>query len=256
MTLVLVAITSLIAATLTFFCGFGLGTILMPVATIFFPVEVAISITAIVHLANNLFKAGLVVRYASWSISLRFGIPALFASFLGAVVLLKLGALPTAYEVAFMGVSHQVSAVKFVTGVVILAFTLLEIIPSFNRMTVGPRYLLLGGILSGFFGGLSGLQGALRSMFLLKAGLSKQAFVGTGALIAVLVDIARLSVYGWTTTLTGISEPVLVGVACVSAFVGSFFGSRLIQKVTYRGVQLLVSVMLVAISFALLMGLV
>lgn len=43
-----------------------------------------------------------------------------------------------------------------------------------------PHWLPLGGLLSGFFGGLSGNQGALRSAFLLKAGLSKEAFIATG----------------------------------------------------------------------------
>ena len=33
---------------------------------------------------------------------------------------------------------------------------------------------------SGFFGGLSGMQGALRSAFLARAGLSKEAFVASG----------------------------------------------------------------------------
>ena len=41
---------------LTLFSGFGLGTVLMPVFAIFFPVYIAISLTAIVHLFNNMFK--------------------------------------------------------------------------------------------------------------------------------------------------------------------------------------------------------
>lgn len=36
--------------------GFGLATLLMPIVAIFFPVVTAISLTAFVHLLNNLFK--------------------------------------------------------------------------------------------------------------------------------------------------------------------------------------------------------
>jgi acyl-CoA reductase-like NAD-dependent aldehyde dehydrogenase len=43
-----------------------------------------------------------------------------------------------------------------------------------------PGYLPVGGLLSGFFGGLSGHQGALRSVFLLRAGLTKESFIATG----------------------------------------------------------------------------
>lgn len=42
------------AAGLTFFSGFGLGTVLMPVLAVFFSVELATMMTAVVHLLNNL----------------------------------------------------------------------------------------------------------------------------------------------------------------------------------------------------------
>jgi uncharacterized protein len=51
-------------------------------------------------------------------------------------------------------------------------------------------------VLSGFFGGLSGNRGALRSAFLLKLGLKKEVFIGTGVVAAVVVDMAHLLVYG------------------------------------------------------------
>ena len=56
MELFVIAAVALIASLLTFFSGFGLGTILTPVLVIFFPVEIAIALTGIVHLLNNFFK--------------------------------------------------------------------------------------------------------------------------------------------------------------------------------------------------------
>ncbi len=47
--------TALIVSGLTLFSGFGLGTLLMPAFALFFPVEVAVEATAVVHLANNIF---------------------------------------------------------------------------------------------------------------------------------------------------------------------------------------------------------
>jgi uncharacterized membrane protein YfcA len=58
--LLLVAFTVIGGSILTFFSGFGLGTLMLPVMALFFPVDLAVIATAIVHLANNLFKFGLV----------------------------------------------------------------------------------------------------------------------------------------------------------------------------------------------------
>ncbi len=68
MDLLVVCIAALSASALTLFSGFGLGTLLMPVIAIFFPLELAIAMTAIVHLANNLFKISLVGRKADYPV--------------------------------------------------------------------------------------------------------------------------------------------------------------------------------------------
>ena len=51
-----IAVAALVVSMMTFFSGFGLGTLLLPVFALFFPVEIAVATTALVHLANNLFK--------------------------------------------------------------------------------------------------------------------------------------------------------------------------------------------------------
>ena len=76
----IVCLAALFASGLTLFSGFGLGTILTPVFALFFPVTTAVAMTAIVHLANNLFKIGLVGRDADWPVVLRFGLPAALAA--------------------------------------------------------------------------------------------------------------------------------------------------------------------------------
>ena len=53
---VIIAVASVFASLLTFISGFGLGTVLLPVFSLFFDIEVAIAATAIVHLFNNIFK--------------------------------------------------------------------------------------------------------------------------------------------------------------------------------------------------------
>ena len=53
MEIFIVAIVALLASALTLFSRFGLGMLLMPVVAIYFPVEIAIAIAAMVYFANN-----------------------------------------------------------------------------------------------------------------------------------------------------------------------------------------------------------
>ena len=124
-----------------------------------------------------------------------------------------------------------------------------------NTHALLEKYLPLGGILSGFFGGLSGHQGALRSLFLLRCGLSKESFIATGVIVACLVDISRLVIYSsrFAEVFKGGNISLLV-VAVLSAFLGVFVGKRFLKKVTMRGIQLLVSIMLIFIALGLSSG--
>jgi uncharacterized membrane protein YfcA len=251
-----VSLAALLASCLTFFSGFGLGTLLMPVVALFLPVEVAIAVTAIVHLANNLFKLALVGKKADRSVVWRFGAPAVLAALLGAWLLNMLSGLPTLFEYQWLGREFAVSVVKFIIGVLILAFVWLELSPRFAKMSFDARYLPLGGALSGFFGGLSGHQGAFRSMFLIKSGLDSQRFIATGVVLAVLVDVARMLVYGWSFSAnTANVQWTMVLSASFSAFVGAYLGAKLLHKVTLRTIQRLVSVLLVLIGLGLVTGL-
>lgn len=250
-----VCLAALSASALTLFSGFGLGTLLMPVIALFFPLELAIAMTAIVHLANNLFKIGLLGRKADASILLKFGLPAIAAAFVGAALLTYLGAINPIYEYHAFGNNRQVSLLKLVIGVLIVSFAILELSPTFSKAALDRKWLPLGGLISGFFGGLSGHQGALRSMFLIKAGLEKEAFVATGVVLAVLVDIARMVIYGADLSVhdRAIDWP-LVTAACLSAFTGAYVGAKVLQKVTFRSVQLMVSALLIVVGTGLIMG--
>ncbi|MCK5482169.1 MAG: sulfite exporter TauE/SafE family protein, partial [Gemmatimonadetes bacterium] len=85
MTYLVVGIVAFGASLLTLFSGFGLGSLLVATFVVFFPVEVAISAVAVVHLFNNLLKVGIFHRRAVPRIILRFGIPAVLAAFVGAL---------------------------------------------------------------------------------------------------------------------------------------------------------------------------
>lgn len=262
MALVVIGMTAFLVSGLTLFSGFGLGTLLLPVFALFFPVEVAVAATGVVHFANNVLKVSVFGRSADRNIILRFTLPAVVCSFLGAALLGLVSRGDPLFTYAIHGHAAVVTPIKLVMAVLMAFFALFELLPALRGLQFDHGWLPLGGALSGFFGGLSGHQGALRSAFLAKVGLSTEAFVGTNAVSGFLVDAARLAVYGMvflSAPASGIGQHGglgLIAVATVSAFAGVFLGGRLLRKVAMEAVQVLTGVLLLAIAVALGSGVV
>ena len=252
MALLVVCATALLASGLTFFSGFGLGTLLLPAFAAFFPLEASVGLTAVVHLLNNLVKLALLGARADRGVVLRFGVPAALASFAGARALAWLSGLEPWLRYEAFGRWLEVAPVKAVVAGLMLAFAVLEAVPAFSRLAFQRSWLPVGGLLSGFFGGLSGHQGALRSAFMMRCGLSKEAFLASGVAAACLVDLTRLSVYARRFTAAGLGENAgTLAAAAASAALGAWLGSRLLPKVTLRSVQLAAAAMLAAVALGL-----
>ena len=257
MEIVAVSLVALLASLLTFFSGFGLGTILTPVMVFFFPVEVAIALTGVVHFTNNIFKLILVRKNIARNVLIRFGIPAIFASFLGAWLLTGITEMPVLYSYSLGGSNFEVLPVNLIIGILLVIFAVLELIPAFKKLQFGEDKMIYGGLLSGFFGGLTGIQGAVRSAFLIKAGLSKEGYIATGVAIACLIDISRLSVYSTRMIEADLAGnlPLLIP-AILSAMTGALIGKKLLKKVTLELVKSLVAIMLILIGVLLGLGII
>lgn len=240
-----VGLCAFLTSGLTLFSGFGLGTLLLPAFAFFFPLNIAVALTAIVHFLNNLFKLMLVGKNADKSVVLKFGLPALAASFLGAHVLVKLADLPALFSYGCFGRMFHVMPLNLVMAFLLIFFAFFEVLPRFKNPVYDRKYLPLGGLLSGFFGGLAGHQGALRSAFLIRSGLTKEGYIATGVIIACLVDASRLSVYAsHFSTLAWREHGTLLVAATLSAFAGAYLGSRLVRKTTLQAIQTLVAALL------------
>ncbi|MDP1675496.1 MAG: sulfite exporter TauE/SafE family protein [Bacteroidota bacterium] len=257
MELLVIIIASAFASLVTLFSGFGLGTILTPVFVLFFPIEIAIALTGIVHLLNNIFKFVLLGKYAQWKVVLQFGIPSMLGAFFGAKLLLSLTMFTPIAVYHFSGKEFAVEPVKLSIAILMIYFALVEIFPALQLFTPTKRSLPAGGLLSGFFGGFSGHQGALRSIFLIRYGLSKEQFLATGIVVACLVDFTRLSLYSsQLLSSNAMQHWEFITAAVISAFIGAYAGSKILKKITLGIVQKIVAVMLIAIAFGLGLGLI
>lgn len=259
MDILLIGLVAALASALTFFSGFGLGTILLAAFSLFFPVPAAVAATGLVHLLNNLFKGTLLRKRAEWRTVLAFGAPAVPAAVLGAWLLAALGQSPRLFEWNALGASFGPTGAGLAVGTLMMLFAGLELHPRFAGLRAPARLMPLGGALTGFFGGLTGQQGALRSIFLLRAGLAPDRFIATGVMVAVLVDLSRLSTYAASFQASGLPpagrEALLMGVGTISAVTVTFFAARRIEKVTVASVRSTVAGLMLLIGAALVTGL-
>lgn len=256
----IVILVALGAAVLTLFSGFGLGTLLMPAFALVYPIEIAIAATAVVHLANNIFKLILVGSWADWRVMARFAPAAIVAAFIGAWMLGQLTHIEPIVTYQIGPREAQVTIVKVVIGVLILAFTVIEASPAMKRISIPLKWLPLGGAISGFFGGVSGHQGALRTAFLVRANLDKKQLVGTMAVCSLAVDLVRTAVYGatfiqqdWSSMRSSGAMWLILG-AMGAALVGSIVGARLVQKITIESLQRLIAALLTFVALLLIAG--
>ena len=260
MAFVLVPIVACVASLLTLFSGFGLGTLLLPAFALFFPTTLAIAMTAVVHLLNNVFKLALLVRDADRAMVLRFGLPSIVGAIAGALLLDRVQAVPPVLTYELAGTQHAVTWTGLSIGILISAFGILELLPIGAKLALPPRWLPAGGLLSGFFGGLSGHQGALRSAFLVNTGLTPKALVATRAVIAVMVDATRLIVYAAAFSREGrdgiAANWKLISLATLAAFIGAWVGALAVRKVTLRSLQIFIGVALAVFGVAMSAGLV
>ena len=219
---------ALLAEVIGTMAGFGAATVLTPIAACFMDVKTAIAVVACFHLFGNASRLVFFGRHIHWKTWAQFGLTGILLSFLGAGVTARLSP----------------AAVKLLFGLFLLAYVGVSIgatgpmrLPSRVAMLVG------GGAVSGFIAGLIGTGGAIRSVCLLAFGLPKEAYLGTSAAIALVVDATRLPVYLVEHFLPARMVPVLASLVG-AAFCGAWLGQRLIRRVSAPAFRRFVLVML------------
>lgn len=249
------AIVSLGASLLTFYSGFGLGTLLLPTFLLIMPASSAIFLTAAIHFINNITKLILVGKLAHRELLIRFGVPSLIAAILGAYCLDFLQPEKPLFLYSIKRQVFAVSPLSFILGIIILFFGVWELLPHLRTFNIPKKLLPIGGFLSGFFGGLSGHQGALRSAFLIKTDISKEVFIGTSVVIACGVDLARIGVYLKSSNFDlHLLNTSLFWVAAVAATLGSVIGKKFLKVTPLNWIRSLTGGALMAFGVALALG--
>ncbi len=253
----LLIIVPFAASLLTFFCGFGLGTLLLPVFLFFFAPGTAIALTALVHFLNSIFKFILLRKYADYNLVWTFGMPSIIGAVAGSLLSVYLDKSGTLFSYSFFGEEKTVTWIGFVIGLLLIAFALLEL----NKISIAAKassyILVIGGIASGLFGGLSGHQGAVRTAFLTQAVEDKTILIATNTALAMLVDLSRIPVYGHHFLSRGDQMPMpWLILSIASAWCGAIIGNMYLRKINLRMLDFIMAVALSLFGAAMMLGMI
>ncbi len=249
----LLGLVALTASFATFFSGFGLGTLLLPVFAFFFSIEIAILATAMVHFINSIFKFSLTIRSIDLSILIRFGIAAGVGAGIGSFTMKLIGNQEILFHYFVKNYKIEVEQISFIIGLIMLFFASIELIPSLKNKVFHKRWLPLGGLISGFFGGFSGHQGALRSAFLSKAEIDKRVFISTSICMALIIDLTRVSFYFQGLDLNKLPVSMIL-FGCFFALLGSILGKRYFDKKKNINIRMIVAIFLFSIGTGMVFG--
>ena len=207
-------IVTILAAALTVPAGFGLATMLTPVILLWLPPHEAVAAVAIIHGAHNAWKLKLLRANVDFSAVKRYGWALVIGAIIGAVLHSHIPSDP----------------LLLVVGIALIILPILSVTERWTNIRLPDTEDRIGGFGSGFFGGLTGHQGALRAMFLQKRLPDKVAYAATASILALAVDLTRIPIYIMFEGSAILDEYILIPCLVISAILGVNLGKRWLTK--------------------------
>ena len=228
----LASLVAVLAGGVAAISGFGIGSLLTPILAPHYGAKLAVAIVSVPHLVATAARFVGLRQYLDRKVFINFGILSAVGGLLGA--LLNAWANSPALAIVF-GCLLLFAGISGLTGLT-------------NRMNFGRRTAWLAGMLSGFFGGLVGNQGGIRSAALLGFDVRKETLVATATAVALIVDGARMPVY-LVIEHDGVMKawPLLV-VMIVGVLLGTFWGVRLLRHIPENTFRLLLNLLIIGLG--------
>lgn len=215
--------------------GFGIGSLLTPLLALRVGMPAAIAAIALPHAAATALRFWRLRGAVDWAVVRRFGLLSAAGGLAGALLYTRLGSRELTLTLAGL---LMLTGVSGLTGIV-------------TRWSSHPVAGALGA-LSGFFGGLAGNQGGLRSAALLTFRLTPAAFVATATATALLVDVMRTPVYLWRAGPELLALWLPIGLATLGVLGGTLVGERILIGMPPERFRRVVSVAILALGALLL----
>lgn len=190
--------------------GFGATTILVPLSALFIPLKEAIVLVSLFHFFGTLWRTIAFRRGINWQVAITFGFPSLLFSSIGALL------LP----------ATPIELLSKILGIILIIYAIYSLFKHRVVLPQNPIVLGLGGSVVGFLAGLIGTAGALRGAFLSSWNLDKNVYLGTGAVMGLGADLARVLVYKQSGLIN--LDIISVVILAAVALLGTLFGKKIV----------------------------
>jgi hypothetical protein len=216
--------------------GFGIGSLLTPAIAIGSGAKLAVAAVSIPHAIGTAIRFWRFRHAVDWQIVRSFGLTSAAGGMTGA--LLNTYSTSRALAVVF-GSLLVIAGVSQVTGYA-------------KHWRLRGTLAWVGGALSGFFGGLVGNQGGIRTAAMLGFEVDKRQFVATTTAVALAIDLARVPIYLTVEAqqLSTLSATILI--AATGVVIGTLFGERVLAKVPEQRFRTIVGTLLLLLGLSIL----
>ena len=212
--IILIIFTAFLAAALTVPAGFGLSTMLTPVVLLVLDPHETVAVVAIVHGAHNYAKYFNLKEHVDFDAIKHYGIWLVIGAILGAILQTQVPQKP----------------LLLVIGLFLIILPIVTLSENWSGYKIPEANDRIGGFGSGFMGGLSGHQGALRAMFLSRRLPNKMSFAATASVLALCVDLTRIPIYLYFRPEEILEHSKLTGLLVLSALIGVRVGKKWLVK--------------------------
>jgi uncharacterized membrane protein YfcA len=207
--------TGIIAGMIAAISGFGIGSLLTPLLSIKIGTKIAIAIVSIPHFIGTAIRCWVLRSKIDKKIFIQFGLSSIAGGLVGALLFWK---------------THT-PALTLIFGIILIFASVMELSGLSQKLRVGKTMAFMGGILSGFLGGLVGNQGGIRSAALLSFNIDRKAFVATATAIGLVVDSVRMPIYFVTEGKQFIGNLIYIILAALGVIIGTWIGIKILDKI-------------------------
>ncbi len=179
-----------------------------------------------------LFREGI-----RWKLFLAFGIPGIFASFIGSSLSLRIS-----WEILSRAL-----------GIFLIAYVLFIIFNRTFKLSQKLYVAISGGALTGFFAGIFGIGGEINAVALSAFNREKAVYIATPGAISFVIDSTRIATY----IKGGIGlEPSIISVFLIfipASLIGAMIGKRGVDKIPQEKPRNVVAVFIFLLGLKLVL---
>ena len=235
---VIVLLAATIGGAVASVAGFGIGSVLTPAIAVATGTKLAVALVSIPHAIGTSIRFWRFRRDVEWAVVRSFGVTSAAGGLSGA--LLNTWASSRALELVFG------SLLILAGGSQLTGFA--------KRWRLRGRAAWLGGALAGFFGGLVGNQGGIRTAAMLGFTVDKRQFVATATAVAFLIDAARVPIYLAVETGAIVAMWRVLVVATAGVVIGTLLGEKVLARVAEHRFRTVVAVLLLILGVSFIVG--